>query len=57
MSSNKSTPQKNSKKKRPMCSPSDMTEPKKTKPVSEKDFTGFVFLEDSEAGVPPTQFT
>ena len=57
MSGNKSTPLINPKKKRQLSSPADQTELKKTKPVSEKDSTGSIVTEESEAGTPPTQIT
>ena len=57
MSGYKSTPLVNPQKKRQLSSPADQTQLKKTKPVSEKDSTGSIVPEESEAGIPRTQIT
>ena len=57
MSSDKATPQSNPKKKRPLSSPADQADQKKTKPVSDKENTGFTISEEAEAGISPTQIT
>ena len=57
MSGNKSTPQINPKKKRPLSSPADQTDLKKTKSIIEGDGSNFVIAEETEAGSAPTQIT
>ena len=61
MSGNKSTPQINPKKKRPLSSPVDQTELKKNKPVSEpvsmKEGSGLTVPEEAEANISATQIT
>ena len=47
MSGNKSIPQNNPKKKRPLSSPADLSE-QKTKPVGEKETAGFTIPEEAE---------
>ena len=61
VSGNKSTPQNNPKKKRPLSSPADQTDLKKTKPITEGagegDGSNFPIAEEPEAGSAPTQIT